>query len=136
MSVNKEAVQANMVAAIERDAPYSLAEWTTHELHDLEFAADLWNAKHAHTVILAELSRRITDDEARTVSIEQYNFKVTVTDVEEGALVYEVLRGWFDMEDGTQSGMTKGDLLHYSQKLSPLIVGLLWKQLNDEKNAI
>ena len=57
-SATKEAFQRRMVNAIERDEMYSLRDWTTFELHDLEFAAELWNAPIAQAAILEELERR------------------------------------------------------------------------------
>lgn len=57
-SATKEAFQRRMVNAIERDEMYSLRDWTTFELHDLEFAADLWNAPIAQAAIIEELERR------------------------------------------------------------------------------
>lgn len=50
--------QTRMINAIERDEMYSLRDWTTFELHDLEFAAELQNAPIAQAAILEELDRR------------------------------------------------------------------------------
>jgi len=50
--------QRRMINAIERGDMYSLENWTTFELHDLEFAAELWNAPTAQAAILEEISHR------------------------------------------------------------------------------
>ncbi|SFD51818.1 hypothetical protein SAMN05216577_12812 [Pseudomonas citronellolis] len=58
--VNKDALQKNMIRAIERNEMFSLENWTTYELHDLEFAAELDGAEKARAEILNELDRRDT----------------------------------------------------------------------------
>lgn len=57
-SATKEAFQRRMISAIERGDNFGLEGWTTHELHDLEFAAEIWNAPIAQAAILTELERR------------------------------------------------------------------------------
>ena len=47
-----------MIDAIERNDMFSLENWTTFELHDLEFAAELQGAIKAQAEILNELDRR------------------------------------------------------------------------------
>ncbi|MCY1285240.1 hypothetical protein D9M69_558300 [compost metagenome] len=62
MDETKLKFQRRMINAIERGDMYSLENWTTFELHDLEFAADAvpWGAPKARTAILEELDRRDT----------------------------------------------------------------------------
>lgn len=55
-----------MIDAIERNDLFSLENWTTFELHDLEFAAELQGALKAQAEILAELDRR---DEAEAPAL-------------------------------------------------------------------
>lgn len=53
-----ESMQHRAVNALERGDSFSFAEWPTFALHDLEFAAELWNSPKAQAAILAELDRR------------------------------------------------------------------------------
>lgn len=57
-SATKEAFQRRMINAIERGDNFGLEGWTDFELHDLEFAAELWDAPIAQAAILKELERR------------------------------------------------------------------------------
>lgn len=58
MDETKLKFQQRMVRAIERDDMYSLEGWTDCELHDLEFAAELWGAPKAQAAIIQELEKR------------------------------------------------------------------------------
>lgn len=58
MDETKLKFQRRMINAIERGEMFSLENWTTYELHDLEFAAETWGAKKAQAAILSELDRR------------------------------------------------------------------------------
>jgi hypothetical protein len=57
-SATKEAFQRRMISAIERGDNFGLEGWTDFELHDLEFAAELWGAPIAQAAILQELESR------------------------------------------------------------------------------
>lgn len=60
MDETKLKFQQRMINAIERGEMFSLENWTTYELHDLEFAAETWGAQKAQAEILNELDRRDT----------------------------------------------------------------------------
>ena len=58
MNASKLTQQQTIISALQRGDWEVLAHLTDHELHDLEFAASLWNARMARDVILAELDNR------------------------------------------------------------------------------
>lgn len=58
MTASKLTQQQTIINALQRGDWEVLAHLTDYELHDLEFAAEVWNAGVARNVILAELDNR------------------------------------------------------------------------------
>lgn len=57
-SAAKEAIQRKAVASLEAGEDFNFSVWSTFDLQDLEFAAEIWNSPIANAAILAELDRR------------------------------------------------------------------------------